>query len=35
MTTSLKAEEGFEKSGVMPENSMEAINGEILANRVR
>ena len=28
MNTSLKAEEGFGKSGVMPENSMEAINGE-------
>ena len=28
MNTLLKAEGGFEKSGVMPENLMEAINGE-------
>ena len=28
MNTSLKPEEGIEKSGVMPENSMEAINDE-------
>ena len=28
MNTSLKVEEGYVKSGVMPENSMEATNGE-------
>ena len=28
MNISWKAEEGFGKSGVMPENSMEAIHGD-------